>query len=175
MQSPNFNPDLSFATLWMPRVIAIAGRYLGPRVLEAATLTHADFEEEGDIVTRRAHIGTRLRKPGYAERYFWEITITCQRDSGRPTQWHKITLGKGDYFFYGHATAAAPTDGAIHPWYLIDLHRFRLIEPGCRGERLGPNKNVKGEFAYFYAYDVRELYRRDPSVLIASNAKPRAA
>src|SRR5262245_28501171 len=105
MPAPDFKPNLSFATLWMPRVIAIIGPVLGPRLLQAATLTLADFEEEGDIITRHAHIGSRVRKPGFSGRFGREITITCERESGLKTQHHKIMEGKGDFFFYGHATA----------------------------------------------------------------------
>lgn len=117
-------------------------------------------------------IACRVRRPGYADRYPWEITIRSQRDSGMRTELVKLREGWGDWMFYGHASE---DPGAVERWFLIDLHAWRgefirdgfaaaLGKPLRYRGALKPQSN--GDGTHFVAFDVR---RFPASLVIASS------
>lgn len=63
----------------------------------------------------------RLRKPGYANMYPWDISIRHRTQFNKKTEVHKILEGWGDLFFYGHVG----NNDEICRWHIIDLDAFR--------------------------------------------------
>lgn len=152
----NFKGEFAWSATWIPKIREI----IGPLVLREGTL-HEDQHEATDLIVLRAEglrIACRLRRPGYAEKYAYDVTITAKRESGAACEWDKLILGGfGDWFFYGHATQEIAKGGNIIPRHLIDLNVARPWILENHGPLLGPNKDGAGKRCWFYAVDVRVM------------------
>lgn len=163
--------DFASSRLWMPTVIDLLGSFSGGwrHLLVDRSDTDEDLHEATDLRSRDARLAVRVRKPGAALRFYWEITITSWRESGAATEFDKLQT-YADLMFYGHATGEAPASGSITPWYLVDMRRWLQIEASCRiDEPHMRNKNPSGEGCRFYAYDMRNLIWHDPQILLAAS------
>jgi hypothetical protein len=130
-----------------------------------ASLPEDQFE---DMVVSDMRIAARVRRPGYVDRYPYEFTIRSRAAWVGETELAKIINGKGDWLFYGHASASGR---GFDLWWLIDLRAFRaaLIRHG-RGDglRWGTQDNPDG--TAFTWFDVRTFQRGPP--LIVSSSRP---
>ncbi len=150
---------------YLPEIKHIVGRHLlreAPDVL--------DWHQATDLMlfsARDTRIAARVRRPGYAERYPFEITIRSESAGGAETELSKIVNGKGDWMFYGHAGA----DGHhLSRWWLIDLCAFRaaLIRQATNGYpiRCGDKRNPDG--TAFKWFDIRS-FPPEPRLVVASS------
>jgi len=155
-QPTNFAAEFAWSRTWIPKIRAI----VGPLVLREGSLQE-DQEEATDLIVLRAdglRVACRVRRPGYAFQYPFDVTITARRESGAPCEWDKLILrGFGDWFFYGHATDNDARSGDILPRYLLDLSVCREWIRRNHGSELGPNKDAHGSKCWFYAVGVGKM------------------
>lgn len=159
---------------WSDRFIEEIRGIVGPRLLIPAPLER-DMHEAADLIILRARdmtIACRVRRPGYAHEYPWDITLRSQRDSGAKTELQKLREGWGDWMFYGHSDQE---ERSIERWFLIDLHVWRgeFLKVGIAAGlgRRHPNCNVlrsksNGDGTHFVVFDVR---RFPPKLVVASS------
>lgn len=147
-----FRTSFEISKRWNPIIRSIIGPYL----LRDST-EFEDCNESTDSIVLKSdgiRVACRVREPGYVERYGWEITFTCRRETGSKCEWDKMILGDwSDWFFYGHGTQ---TRSGIYPWFLLDL---KLARPYLRSGRwydAKPNKDAPGRGCFFYSFDLRE-------------------
>ncbi len=149
---------------WSDAFIPEIRRLVGPYLLVPAPF-EIDTREAADLIVLRARdmtIAARVRRPGYASRFPWDITLRARRDSGVKTEFSKIIEGWGDWFFYGHNSRGADIDR----WFLIDLHELRAgLIRGGNLRRRAQNVQSNGDGTHFVAFDVREL----PRAIVASS------
>jgi hypothetical protein len=161
-----YREDRDVSDRMIPQIKTIVGPYL----LEVAPL-ELDANEATDLIVFRARdmrIAARIRRYGYAERYPFDITLRCRRDSGAKTELAKIVEGWGDWFFYGHLDS---TDLKIILWWLVDLHAFRaalIRENMNRHPRLRSGDRSNQDGTHFKWFDLR-TFPPDPPILIASS------
>ena len=158
---PTYSIDRQWADLLIPQVKTI----VGPHLLIDASAEN-DQREATDLIVLKARdmrIGARVRRPGYADKYRYEFTLRCQRDSGVETELSKIVNGWGDMLFYGHADNA----GKIWLWWLVDLHSFRAALIRDR-QFLRSGKTPNGDGTYFAWFDIRS-FPKQPPILAASS------
>lgn len=153
--------DRQWSDLMIPQIKQI----VGPFLLEPASF-ELDAKQATDLMVfsaRDMRIAARVRRPGYADRYPYEFTIRCKRDSGAETELSKIVNGWGDWLFYGHAD----TSNWISRWWLIDLDAFRaaLIRSAMNGTPLKAKDMANGDGTYFKAFDVRS-FPEVPPILV---------
>lgn len=147
---------------WQAEWIPVVRQIVGARLLVEAEM-QADREEATDLIVLESpgmfRVACRLRTPGYVDRFPYDVTVTCRRETGWSCEWDKMVLGDwGDWFFYGHTTTDSPDDGgSICPWYIIDLAEARRWMRDNHGSVLGPNRDRPGRRCWFYAFDVREM------------------
>jgi hypothetical protein len=158
-----FSSSFAWSQAWLPKLREI----IGPLILRPSTLAE-DTTEATDLIVLKAEgirIACRLRKPGYADAFGKQVTITCRRETGSKCEWDKMILGDwGDWFFYGHATALTPDDGHIRPWTLIDLQKMRSAVRGKRWIETGPNRDAAGHRCWFFAFEPQYCF---PEAIIA--------
>ncbi|WP_297754653.1 hypothetical protein [uncultured Shimia sp.] len=150
---------------WSDQFIPDIKRIVGSHLLEAAP-DPLDMKQATDLLmldARDMRIAARVRRPGYAERYPHQFTIRSRVPSGAETELSKIVNGKGDWMFYGHASARQ--DG-VEKWFLLDLNAFRaaLIRQGPQGLHWGNKRNPDG--TVFTWFDVRS-FPSDPPLVVA--------
>lgn len=142
--------------IWAQKYVPLVSALIGPRLLEPATYEQ-DVGEATDLVVLRARdmrIAMRIRTPGFAERYPFDVTFRSQRDTGTKTELAKIIDGWGDWFFYGHAA----NDKELSRWWLCDLHVFRAaLIRNYNNFRQKLQQIPNGDGTHFVAVDVREL------------------
>jgi hypothetical protein len=159
-----YSSDRQWSDLMIPQIKQI----VGPFLLETSSFD-VDAKQATDLIVftaRDMRIAARVRRPGYAERYPYEFTIRCKRDSGAETELSKIVNGWGDWLFYGHADAS----NWIARWFLIDLHAFRaaLIRCAMNGASLKVTEKANGDGTYFKSFDLRSFPER-PAILIGAS------
>ena len=164
-----FTRSFGWQRAWIPQVREI----VGPILLEEAPLEE-DQQRVTDLIIlkiRNQRIACRLRTPGYAKNnWYYEITVTCRRETGGPCEYPKMRQGWGDLFFYGHTTAVSPAAGVITPWWLVRLDRWREYDRSHPDiPELGPNKDATGTRCWFKAYDIRRLVTEYPDALLAGS------
>jgi len=162
---------------WADKLMPAVKQIVGPLLLVDAPL-EIDRKEATDLIVllaRDMRIGVRTRRPGYADRFFYDFTIRYSLRSGEKTEYQKIMDGWGDWLFYGHRNYGARAP--IYPWMIVDLHAFRYA---MKWKGLGPNaygagemKN-KGEDSTLMAFDVNAFNARSilPPILVASFPDP---
>lgn len=135
-------------------------RLIGPNLIEVAS-QDADMKEATDLVVLRARdvmIAARIRRPGFAQRYPFDVTFRYSRSNGVTTEYDKICRGWGDLFFYGHEApeAAVPS---IDLWWLIDLHEFRFARADleCRQSIQRHVVENKDGTTSFIVFDLRSF------------------
>jgi len=152
----SFESEFSWSATWIPKIRQL----VGPMLLRQGTLDE-DRREATDLIVLRAEglrIACRVRRPGYAGKYPFDVTITAKRESGAACEWDKlIVAGFGDWFFYGHATTDNAKRGDIIPRHLINLPVAREWIATNHGPLRGPNKDAAGKRCWFYAVDVRAM------------------
>ena len=154
---------------WSDRYLPAAKRIIAEHILTEAP-DALDMREATDLMmldasTRR--IAVRVRRPGYANRYPYDITIRSGLPSGAETELSKIVNGHGDWMLYGHACA----DGiGLDRWWLLDLRAFRAAlirrQGICSGER------VNHDGTRFRWFDVRSFPAEPQFVLAGSSQAP---
>jgi hypothetical protein len=154
---------------WSDKYLPFVKRIIGPLLLEPAALEEDNLRATDLIIlkARDLRIACRIRRPGYAERYPFDFTIRCQRDSGAETEMAKLVNGFGDWFFYGHAASEC---FGIDRYMVVDLAAWRahLIR---RGWKLG-KKSSNGDGTHFMAFDVRDFAGQPKLLVAASEAIP---
>lgn len=161
---PEYRADREWSDLMVPQIKQI----VGPFLLENAPFEF-DAKQATDLMVFKARdmrIAARVRRPGYSDRYPFEFTIRCKRDSGAETELSKIINGWGDWLFYGHADAS----NWIEQWWLIDLHSFRaaLIRTAMNGATITVTQKDNGDGTYFKAFDLRS-FPRTPAILVSGS------
>ena len=159
---------------WSDRYIDAIRAIIGPRLLVTAPW-ELDRKQNTDLMVLTARdmtIACRVRRPGYASRYGWDVTLRAARDTGAETELAKVVKGWGDWMFYAHAL-----DGdriGFERWFLLDLHALRvdLTREGVRSAldmplRMGGlfKRQGNGDGTHFVAFDVRDF----PLVVLASS------
>ena len=164
---------------WQRAFIPQVRNIVGPELLEEAPMDE-DQKRCTDLMVfkmKDQRIASRLRTPGYAKGdWYYEVTVTCRRETGGPCEYPKLKEGWGDLFFYGHTTNMSAAKGVITPWWLVRLDRWRqydALHPNL--PELGPNKDAEGRRCWFKAYDVRKLVAEYPDALHASSEPLRVA
>lgn len=148
---------------WSDKYIPAIRNIVGPHLLCESSL-EVDRNQAADLVVLKARditIACRMRRPGYATRYPYDITIRSRLPSGAKTEISKIFDGWADWMFYGHATKDSTT---IERWLLVDLDKLRgsMIRHGWQ-QILKEQPN--GDGTCFMHMDVRQV----PSIVIASS------
>lgn len=161
----SYTADRQWSDVMIPQIKQIVGPYL----LEPASFD-LDAKQATDLMVfsaRDMRIAARVRRPGYADRYPFEFTIRCKRDSGAETELSKVVNGWGDWLFYGHADKA----NWICRWWLIDLDSFRaaLIRSAMNGVPIKVSDMSNGDGTYFKAFDIRSFPDFPPLVIGASH------
>lgn len=156
--------DREWSDLMIPQIKQI----VGPFLLEAASFD-VDAKQATDLIVftaRDMRIAARVRRPGYADRYPYEFTIRCKRDSGAETELSKIVNGWGDWLFYGHANVT----NWIERWWLIDLHAFRagLIRSSMNGTPIKYHDKSNGDGTHFKSFDLRS-FPKVPLIIVGSS------
>lgn len=158
---------------WSDSYIPALRNVVGPLLLDEATIER-DTRQATDLIVftaRDMHIGCRVRRPGYADKYPWDFTIRRRRDTGTKTEFQKITEGWCDWLVYAHANdGPEPT---LARWFVIDLDVFRFLLIHDNDFRTWTRKNEvpNGDGTHHTPYDIR----RWPAELIvaASHKIPR--
>jgi len=151
----DFRSSFESSKRWNP----IIKRIVGPYLLRDSTLVE-DTTEATDLIVLRAEgvrVACRVRNHngGYASRYPWDITMTCQRETGSKCEWDKMILGDlGDWFFYGHGNSSCDD---IEHWFLVDLGIARPYLRSGNWIKKGPNKDVPGKRCWFYAFNAQRF------------------
>lgn len=166
----SYQKDRSWSDRFLDHIRAI----VGPHLLVPSPLER-DMKEAADLIVLRARdmtIACRVRRPGYADRYPWDVTLRSQRDSGSKTELVKIREGWGDWMLYGHS---AEDERTLARWFLIDLHVWRgeFLRVGIAaglGKRPGLwnvlRSTPNGDGTHFVSFDIR---RFPPELIIASS------
>lgn len=150
---------------WSDRFLPAIRALVGPHLLIPAPLER-DMKEASDLIVLRARdmtIACRVRRPGYADVYPWDVTLRSRRDTKAKTELQKLREGWGDWMFYGHSAA---DEYSFERWFLIDLHVWRgeFVKAGIAaglGKRtahwniLRPMSN--GDGTHFVAFDLRRF------------------
>lgn len=151
---------------WSDTFLPEIKRIVGAHLLKTAT-DLLDMKQATDLLMLDAkdmRIAARVRRPGYSATYPYEFTIRSRVPSGAETELSKIVNGKGDWMFYGHASA---TGLGLDRWWLIDLKAFRaaLIRQANSGVslRCGDKKNPDG--SCFKWFDIRSFPKEPPLVV----------
>lgn len=138
---------------WSDAFIPAIKRIVGPLLLETSSF-YVDTKQAADLVVLNARdktIAARVRRQGYADRYPFEFTIRCKRDTGAKTELEKMIDGFGDWMFYGHAHANGID---VTRWMVINLPAWRAAII----RRQAPyTKQSNGDGTHFIAFDVRNL------------------
>lgn len=157
---------------WSDRFIPAIQRIVGPYLLCESPF-EIDAKQAADLITLKARdltIACRVRRPGYIEKYGWQFTVRCKRDSGAETELSKIVNGWGDWMFYAFATSDSPSDGFAR-WFLIDLASWRAQLIRRNGNlKMGDKPNNDG--TYFKWFDVRSFEPEPPLLIDASEPIP---
>jgi hypothetical protein len=125
---------------------------VGPRLLVPSPM-ELDCKQATDLLVLRARdmrIAARVRRPGYFERYPFEVTVRASHPSGAKTELAKVLEGWGDWMLYGHADPVKRK--TIAHWVLLDLDVFR-----DRWPYLGHKRQRNADGTEFVAVDVRGL------------------
>jgi hypothetical protein len=143
---------------WADRYIPVIKRIVGPHLLSPAPL-EVDQQQAADLIVLRARdmtIACRVRRPGYAKKWPYDITIRSRRHSGAKTEFAKIVDGWGDWMFYGHAQYSEQI--GFSRWYLIDLAALRaaMIRDTARGKDFKQERS-NGDGTHFVVIDVRRI------------------
>ena len=152
---PGYAVDRKYSDRFIPAIKQL----IGPNLIEVAP-KDVDMKEAADLIVLRARdvtIAARIRRPGYAADYPYDVTFRFARASGVTTEFEKIKRGWGDLYFYGHDAGTA--DPAIARWWLIDLCEFRyaLANSACRRVvRYTLKDNIDAETS-FIAFDLRSF------------------
>jgi len=161
-----YEDDRGFESLMMPRVMeSIKSRHL----LRLAD-DDKDMKEVSDLQILKAgdiRIGVRMRRPEYLEKFPWDVTFRCKRDTGSATEWSKIQDGWGDLMFYGFANPYWKMFQSIVKWTLVSLHAVRRIVK--EGKALPGNPISNHDGTYFYAIDIRRWMTLDSKFVIDKN------
>lgn len=156
-----YRGDREWSDTMIPQIKRIVGFYL----LEPAAF-ELDAKEATDLMVltaRDMRIAARVRRPGYSDKYPYEITVRARRDSGAETELSKIVNGWGDWLFYGHADL----NEFIHRWWLVDLSAFRAGLIRARDTiRCGDKPN--GDGTYFKFFDLRS-FPEHPPILVGGS------
>ncbi|MEM9432221.1 MAG: hypothetical protein AAGA32_22595, partial [Pseudomonadota bacterium] len=115
-----YDTNRAWSDRYLPTIKQTIGRYL----LETSP-DPLDWHQATDLImldARDMRIAARIRRHGYAARFPYDFTIRSRLPSGAETELAKIVDGKGDWLFYGHASASGT---GLDAWWLIDLRAFR--------------------------------------------------
>lgn len=154
-----YGVNRQWSDAFIPQIKQIVGEHL----LKPAPLEE-DIRQATDLLVfhaRDMRIAARIRRPGYAEKYPYEITIRSRLDGGSETELSKIIRGWGDWLFYGHANSSHWID----LWWLVNLHAFRA---GLILTKIKHGEKSNGDGTHFEWFDLRS-FRDDPAILIASS------
>ena len=148
---------------WSDRFLPEIRRLVGAHLLDVAPDAN-DWREATDLMMLDAkdlRIAARVRRPGYAERYPFDITIRSRVPSGAETELAKIVNGAGNWLFYGHASA---DESRIERWWLVDLRAFRagLIRQAANGYRLRSGDRTNPDGTCFTWFDIRSFLQEPP-------------
>ena len=161
---------------WSDRLIDEVRTIVGPHLLKP-TPFEMDCKQAADLyvfTAKNMTIAARVRRHGYADRYPYEFTVRSERDSGAVTELSKILDGWGDWFFYGHADAAATR---IPRWWLIDLDVFRtaLLRHSRGRVQMRFERRSNRDGTHFVSYDLRSFKPVLPILVGSSHALPSEA
>ena len=149
-----YEKNRPWSDTYMHKVAQILKPYFGTVTIASDTM---DVQYATDLIsTDGTRIAVRCRRPGYAQRYPYDITIRYAVPSGVRTESAKISEGNADYMIYCHVG----DDDTIVLWHIIDLRKFR--QKNVLGEIL---KNTDGSI--FIAYDLRKC----PAIVMASSCE----
>lgn len=118
---------------------------------------------------RDMRVAARVRRPGNAQRYPYQFTIRSRLPSGTETELSKIVNGKGDWLFYGHASAAQSN---VVNWWLIDLNAFRgeLIRQSTNGWPIHSGDQMNPDGTWFKWVDIRS-FPKEPRLVVACSGE----
>lgn len=145
----NWRADKAWSDQFIPTIKGI----IGPKLLMVSRLEKEDALEATDLIILKAkdmRIACRVRRPGFARKYYSQFTIRSERDSGTKTELRKFMEGYGDWMFYGHSTGNGVE---ISPWYLLDLDIFRQY---CKThkDKIRYGKQPNGDGTHFTWFDI---------------------
>lgn len=160
----SYDTDRQWSDHMLPQIMQI----VGPLLLVPATVEE-DCKQATDLIVLRGRdmrVAARVRRPGYGDKYPFEITLRARRDSGNETELSKIVNGWGDWFFYGHADRSHWIDR----WWLVDLNAFRagLIRASMNGAAIRCGDKPNGDGTYFKWFDLRS-FSQHPPILVAGS------
>lgn len=177
--------DFEWQRPFIPVVAELVGCELGPYLFREAG-AHEDMHENSDLIILQARdirVGCRVRKPAYNNRFPFDVTFRCWRQSNVATELDKVLAGWGHAFFYGIAADAQSQTFAR--WSLLSLQRLRSFfgdwdqSNGANGlidyararglGRCGVRIN-NDQASGFVFFDLRELRKIDGLVLTAEPA-----
>jgi hypothetical protein len=118
---------------------------------------------------RECRVACRVRTPDYREPFWWDITVTIDRETGGETEFPKFHRGWADVMFYGHTTAEDPREGEIDPWYLVRVPEW--CEYNWRHSEIPKKRNNDdpGKGCWFKPYDIRLMAQEIPDIIVASS------
>ena len=154
---------------WSDQFIPSIKTIVGPLLL-VETPDEIDCNQAADLMVfsaRNIRIAARVRRHGYADRFPYEFTLRCARDSGAETELSKIIDGWGDWMFYGHASTH---EGVLLRWWIIDLAIFRAsLIRDRNNDRILCGKKSNGDGTHFAWFDLRSF---PESLVVASGVAP---
>lgn len=156
---------------WSDKFIPAIKQIVGPRLL-SVTPDEIDCKQAADLMVftaRDMKIAARVRRPGFSQRYPFEVTIRAKLDSGVETELSKIVNGWGDWMFYGHSNEEQKH---FELWWLIDLDAFRAALIRDKGSLLFGDK-PNGDGTYFKWFDLRSFPEHPPILIAGSDYLPR--
>ena len=156
---------------WSDKMIPQIKSFVGPHLLQPAAF-ELDAKQATDLMVltaRDMRIAARVRRPGYLDKYRFEITLRCKRDSGAETELSKVVNGWGDWLFYGHADK----EDQIVLWWLVCLNAFRagLIRNG-HGYKIKCGTKDNKDGTHLKAYDWRTFPPKPPILIASSHPLP---
>ncbi|MCP4527497.1 MAG: hypothetical protein GY833_16510 [Aestuariibacter sp.] len=153
---------------WSDKFIPTIKEIIGPYLLTESSF-EVDTQEATDLVVlgnKGLQVACRIRKAMYAERYPNEVTIRSQSAYGFQTELQKITLGFGDWMFYGFAEDDITPK--ISRWCLLSLDSIRaqwIIKRTQKKLSYEEKENADG--TKFAVFDLTK-FSKEPNIFIAS-------
>jgi len=161
----HFHENFAFAQELLPAIRNI----VGPLLMQAAPW-ELDAEQATDLLVLKARdmrIACRVRRPGFGDKYRWQITFRSKLDSGVKTELQKIVDGWADAMFYGHADER----GTLYRWFVVNLDSFRAHAIRHKDElEWGNQSNHDG--THFTWFDLRSFPATPPILYGSSHGVP---
>jgi len=164
--SEDYKGNRAFSDQFLPEI----QRIIAPLLIAPADIKY-DTQEATDLMLIEAkdkRIACRVRRP-YAMPYRYQFTMRYKSQVRCFSEYHKISLGFGDWMFYGIAAADNKT---LQYWNVIDLKAWRfhmVVNRDQISSGVKRNQNDPTEFMWF---DLRTFPKNpppEPAILIASS------